>query len=387
LDSRSRFLEIVSFNTSVRTLDWEFGYWRGTVDRWYSEGLNEKHGLAEECGVADPIAGPGITWPLAGFPKDADIEEQLDLDPGFEKVDINAFFLPPFEREILREEEDRLLVRDELGVKKYVKRDGSTLPEIVSGPVEDEEGWEALKDERLQADFSARKPANWDRLVERYRHRSFPLSLSGPITGFFGVLRFLFGEPQVYYLFHDNPTLIHAVNSHLCEFWIDLFSEVLLEVDVDCVHFWEDMSGKQGSLISEHCFREFMSPYYKRLTGSLRKRGIEHFFVDTDGYATELIPLFNECGVNGMYPFEVQAGCDIVEIRKRFPDLLMMGGLDKRVLAQSRDDIDRELRGKLPFMLEHGGYIPYADHVIPPDASWENFAYYRESIKAMIGKG
>ena len=98
------------------------------------------------------------------------------------------------------------------------------------------------------------------------------------------------------------------------------------------------------------------------------------------------IPGFIEGGVAGLYPFEVQAGMDIVEVRKRFPQLLMLGGLDKTKVAAGRDAIDAELEAKLPFMLTQGGYIPFCDHLVPPDVPWEHFAYYRERVRDYVAR-
>ena len=49
-----------------------------------------------------------------------------------------------------------------------------------------------------------------------------------------------------------------------------------------------------------------MSPYYKKLIGFLKTKGIGTFIVDTDGKVDELLPLFMEAGINAMLPFERQ---------------------------------------------------------------------------------
>ena len=146
------------------------------------------------------------------------------------------------------------------------------------------------------------------------------------------------------------------------------------------------MSFKNGPMVSPDTFREFIAPpYYKRIT-VLRARGREDIFVDTDGDCWLLIPEFQQAGVAGMYPFEVQAGMDIVEVRKKHPDLLIIGGLNKNLVAKSKADIDRELEAKLPFMLRHGKYIPTLDHMAHPEISWENFLYYRRRVREYVEK-
>jgi uroporphyrinogen decarboxylase len=75
---------------------------------------------------------------------------------------------------------------------------------------------------------------------------------------------------------------------------------------------------------------------------------------------------------------------DIVEVRRQYPELLIQGGLDKAKVAEGKLAIDAELEAKLPFMLSQRGYIPFCDHMVPPDVPWENFVYYREQVKKYV---
>ena len=159
--------------------------------------------------------------------------------------------------------------------------------------------------------------------------------------------------------------------------------ELTSKMDFDLAFFWEDMSGKNGPLISPAAFREFMAVYYKKLINFLKTKGIKNFVVDTDGNVEKLIPLFLEVGINMMYPFERQAGNDLIEIRKRYPELKMMGGFDKNTIYKGRDFIDKELRITSE-LVKKGGYIPFGDHLIPVNCSWKNFKYYREKLNNII---
>lgn len=53
-------------------------------------------------------------------------------------------------------------------------------------------------------------------------------------------------------------------------------------------------------------------------------------------------------------------------------------------IAKGREAIDRELESKIPFMLQHGGYIPHLDHAAHPDISWPDFCYYRSKLLELI---
>ena len=92
------------------------------------------------------------------------------------------------------------------------------------------------------------------------------------------------------------------------------------------------------------------------------------------------MPLYMEVGLEDMYPWEVASGCDVVAIGRRWPRLVMMGGIDKRILAQDKHAIERHLQDIVPPMRERGGYIPTCDHGVPPDVSLENYLYYRRRL-------
>ena len=122
------------------------------------------------------------------------------------------------------------------------------------------------------------------------------------------------------------------------------------------------------------------------MTNFLNDHDIDLVAVDTDGNCDELIPLFMESGINMIWPFEVQAGMNIVNVRKKFPWLGIAGGLNKIILSHDKESIDEEIEGKLPFMLSKGGYIPYCDHLIPPEVPFDNFIYYRKKIKEFVNR-
>ncbi len=119
-----------------------------------------------------------------------------------------------------------------------------------------------------------------------------------------------------------------------------------------------------------------MLPFYKRVTQFLRSHGIRIFNTDSDGNYDALIPLLLEGGVTGTWPLEQASGPEMnpVALRQKYgSDLALMGGIDKRVLARDKKSIAAELRGKLPYLLSSGGYIPFIDHLIPPRCSFGEF--------------
>ena len=66
-------------------------------------------------------------------------------------------------------------------------------------------------------------------------------------------------------------------------------------------------------------------------------------------------------------------------------DVRLQGGIDKVAVARGKDAIDRELDRIAP-LLEQGGFVPHLDHLVPPDIALDDYMYYREQKKKLIGK-
>lgn len=387
MNVRERFLAIQEFGSPDRALDWEFGYWGGTVLRWYEEGLPKKFPLPRDPEWGETVCGPALLRTPHDFLVDRDVFDYIGFDTGLGNLPVAYWYDPPFEFQVLEEGEETRIVVDTEGIKKLERKDGASLPKHLAAPIANRGDWEKLKEERLNINrLSERFPDNWKDLAQSFKNRDYPIGIGGYPVGYFGSLRFLFGEPAIYYAYYDHPDLLKDIAEDLTNLWIAIYEELLSTLDVDFALIWEDMSFKNGPLVSVAHVKEFMVPYYKRMISCMKSKGVKHVIVDSDGDCSRLIPLFLDAGVTGMYPFEVQAGMDITKIRKQYPQLQIWGGLDKRCLAHGKAAIDQVLE-IVPWMLKQGGFIPYLDHIVPPDVPLEAYKYFRDQLKILIGKG
>ena len=72
---------------------------------------------------------------------------------------------------------------------------------------------------------------------------------------------------------------------------------------------------------------------------------------------------------------------DVVRLRKKYGKRIgFFGGIDKRALAGTREQIKAEVVPKLEACWAEGGFIPACDHAIPPDVSFDNYRYFRELV-------
>ena len=171
------------------------------------------------------------------------------------------------------------------------------------------------------------------------------------------------------------------------EFALELADRVLDDLEVEGYVLWEDMGYRNGPLISPEMFSRFMVPRYRQLTDFIRSKGVDVILVDSDGDVRSLIPLWMEGGVNGIVPCEVQANMDVAALRREYGrDLLLVGGVDKRAPARSREAVD-DLLARVAWTVEQGGYIPLFDHGFPHDIPWDNFCYLMEGLREATGAG
>jgi uroporphyrinogen decarboxylase len=382
MTDKERFHAVMGFEPADRTLYWEQGFWGGTIERWYAEGMPRRSGVEGDPAWGDTVRGPAS--PIA--PGDrfcADALEAAGLDKPTLKVPVQPWLWPLFEEEVLEDRGDQVVIRDEMGIVKLMPKARNSIPHYLSWPVSSLDDLEKIASQRLDPRTPGRFPADWPAVVDRLNSYDGVVAFGGYPCGFFGAPRFLMGEVELMVAFIERPELVRAIIDRLASLWVALYDRVLSDVRVDCIHIWEDMSYKNGPLISPQMFRELLLPAYRRVTDVAHSHGVKVVLVDTDGDCRKLIPLMMEGGVTGLYPFEAQAGMDVVQIRRDFPTLQILGGIDKKALARGSAAIDAELERQVPAMLERGGYVPMVDHQVPPDVSWESYLYYRRRLAAM----
>lgn len=360
LSDRARFKRVMHFENVDRVPHFEFGYWNETYDLWHQQGL----------------------------PPEIDNEEKMNRFFGFDRFELCPvnnwnWLCPPFEEQVLEEDERHKVIIDKDGVKCVVKKDGtSSIPYILDFPLKNREDWERIK-ERLDPDDPKRYPGNWEELLKSYQNRDFILGIHcGSLMGF---IRDLMGFENIALALYDMPDLMHEIFEYMCDFNIKIMEKLLRVIEFDYANGWEDIAFRNGPLLSPKMFREFLFPRFKRIADFLKKHGIEIIFTDCDGNIIPIVDQWIEAGFTCQFPLEVGGGTDPVELRKKFGrQVLLIGGVNKRKLIEGKKGIDEEMERLAP-LVEEGGFIPHVDHRCPPDVTLENYQYYLEKKKKILG--
>jgi uroporphyrinogen decarboxylase len=320
-------------------------------------------------------------WKTESGIADLDVGRYFGFDPFFYCVPAHMGPLPGYEAHILEETAEFVISLDWRGMVVRNRRDGGSMPEFMSYPIRTPADWARYKEERLQPRVAERLP-DLKKFAADIPSLDVPVQLGCFPWGMFGTARDMMGAEELLMAFYDEPTLVRDIMRTYTDLWLALYEEIVKVVRVDHIHIWEDMSGKQGSLISMAMIEEFMMPEYDKMAVFAARHKIPILSVDSDGMIAQLVPVMMKHGINAFMPFEVQAGNDVVAYRRQYPKLGIMGGLDKSALAKGKPEMHREL-DRAEQMLALGGWVPGFDHLIPPDASWNNFAYFMEHLKKM----
>lgn len=325
-------------------------------------------------------------WKIECDDPQLDITSYFSFEKSFHQPSLYSGIFPEFNFQVLEESERFIISRDTRGIVMRNRRDGGSMPEFLDYPVKTPADWEKLKQERLDPTFTGRVNIDWEAFHTRLKETGEAVQVGSFPFGVFGTPRDFMGAEELLVAFYSEPEMVRDMMNHLTTLWLAIWEEVAAHVQIDHIHIWEDMSGRQGSLISPAMVESFMMPCYDRIVDFARAHQVRLVSVDTDGDCNELVPLMMNHGINLFLPFEVQAGNDIRQYRDKYPTLGITGGLDKRALAASKADIDEQL-DLAEEMVQRGRYVPAFDHLIPPDVSWENYAYAAHNIKDLCLNG
>ena len=358
----------------------------GRVDRPF---LWESVFLAEAVG----------RWRGEGLPADADAYAHLGFDR-LARGGINIGFDPPLSERIIADEGASELLEDEAGgVLRRLKNPtcwGGTTA-WVQYRLRDRASWKLLK-QRLDPG-SPRRLGSWQGFAEALP--STP-SIRGHSDGFSGSCAIEDGLPTLvtvqgptYWLIeaagfshaalmlHDEPQLVEEIYEHFTWFITCQMQAVFARRVPDAVFLDEEGGVTGGPFMSPRMYRTLVVPRLRQIAELCLGAGVVLVFVESGGDVTLLTPLWKEAGINGLLPLDVGAGVDPISLRREHRDLALIGGIDRRVLPTSREQIQREITEHARVLLREGRCIPSIDAhgAVGADVSFDNIRFYADALR------
>jgi len=287
-----------------------------------------------------------------------------------------------FKPQTLEENDEYLIQRDYLGRTVKLCKGFATIPLPLDFPVKNMDDWAKLK---YMFEFHEDR-INWDAVDAAKKARASGVLVVGNMPGGFDIPRELMGEEVACISYYEQPELMLDILQTMGDTAFKIFERVTEKLVIDQLSVHEDMAGKSGPLVGPAQVEKFIKPYYRKIWDLLSSRGTRIFQQDSDGNMNAVIDAFLDCGLTCMFPMEPAAVMDIVSIRKKYGKRLsMLGGIDKHILRGTKEDIRRELEYKMQPIMREGGMVFGLDHRIPNGTPLENYRYYVDTGREMLG--
>jgi hypothetical protein len=239
----------------------------------------------------------------------------------------------------------------------------------------------------LDPDDKRRLPSGWKAKVRDWRERDHILMLRVH-EGFFLTMGVQGWNTftDVIELLIDDPLLVQEIMKIQGEFSASITNRILNEVEVDAVIFGEPISGSHGPLISPKMYDEIVISSYKPVLDVIEKFKVQTVIFRTYANSKALLPIILKTPINCLWSTESNMEfMDYRLLREEFgKDLRLIGGIDTDVLMQGKAAIRQEIEGKLPVLLEHGGFIPLTDARIREYIPFENYVHYRQLLEKVV---
>ncbi|MCL2814631.1 MAG: hypothetical protein FWD23_08530 [Oscillospiraceae bacterium] len=340
MNSRERVLGAIQRKKTDRVPIWE-SIWGTTLEKWYGEGL----------------------------PKDTDISKRFCLD-GMNGTYIDWSFQYP--ASVVEETEEYVISVSADNVRsKTMKKKASTL-ELSEYSIVTKEDWEKNKP-RLAFNEKRVNIAEAKKNQENTKD-SFVQVFMEPCLGF-EKYKYCMGTEMLLVAIGEDPEWIKDMVEATERLAFDSLDYCLgAGMEYDIGYITEDMGYSNGPFFSPAFYREIIFPSHKRYCDYLHSKNMKAM-LHTCGDNRKLLPQYVEAGFDILNPLEVKAGMDLFKIKRDYGDALTLwGGID--VMTISGGDLGKlhdEIKAKVSFAKQGGGYIFGSDHSIPDNVPLEAY--------------
>ena len=135
----------------------------------------------------------------------------------------------------------------------------------------------------------------------------------------------------------------------------------------------DDIAMTNGPVCPPEWMNKYIFPRYEEYWSMLRAKGIRPYSI-VDGKADVFIDDLMRCGSTGLF---TESYCDFKAIAKKYPDMMLGGEGDNRILTYgTKDDIRKMVESMVETGKMCGGYFMCIGNHIPWNVPGENIKYY-----------
>ncbi len=187
----------------------------------------------------------------------------------------------------------------------------------------------------------------------------------------------MFGFETFFKLLYTDRNFVRCAVKEFNDYAIAV-AEKALQRGAKYLYITSDLGYIGRSLISPLMFRDFFKPGMKKFCRRVHQLGGKVMF-HSCGNIVKLMPDLVETGIDALHPIEKTAGNDIVEFKKLYKDLILVGNVPIPLLTHgTRKETTEYVKYLFKNISKDGGHIISSDHSVTQWCKLENFhAYYR----------
>jgi hypothetical protein len=211
--------------------------------------------------------------------------------------------------------------------------------------------WIKKEIERIE---STPQPTQLQIQQEKQRQLAYNNLLKGTVNIFCtpetGFNRIIFGcqcgLKHFSFLWYDHRNIVMRWIKAIEKQQLDYIRLTAIRETSPLVMIYSDIAYNQGLMFSTDHFRQMgLLEHVEQICHCCHKKDMKVIF-HSDGNVTEIIDGLVDAGIDGFNPIDVAAGMDSYLLRKKYPELILVGGLDVKslLLNGTVDQIRAETR-------------------------------------------
>jgi len=181
---------------------------------------------------------------------------------------------------------------------------------------------------------------------------------------------------------YERPAQMHEEARAKCDAAKELLRQQA-DVGADLFLLAYDFGFNTGPFVSPQQFGEFIAPYLTEIVDAVHDLG-KKALLHSDGDLNLLLDQIHATGIDGYQSVDPQGNMDIREVRKKFPDWILMGNVHSGLLQYTDEE---KIRESVRYCMEHGGigkrYIFSTSNCVydgmPPESYRAMLREYREA--------
>jgi len=217
------------------------------------------------------------------------------------------------------------------------------------------------------------------KLVARYKGKRFIGML---IHDCFSYPFYIVGMEMLFTSLYEMPQAVHHLVNISVEHNIAMVKKAV-SLGVDFIVLTDDYGGGNQLLVSPSSFREFFLPGLQKIVKEVKDTGV-YCFKHCCGNINSIMDDLIATGIDALHPLDPSAGMDILSIKEKYPELVVMGGIDcyEPLSRYSLSDMIDETKRVINEIGENGRFIISSSNSIHSETKPENYLamhYVRKS--------